>query len=115
MLNQRMAAARKVADQLFTAEDAFDAAINQLALLSATMSTSRVEAGLSACVVQAALSEAAAATQMLTEARGKLISTHERLAEAQKNVGLGAVSFGGGLGKPTPGFLTASNEDRRAA
>lgn len=107
MLQQRLTAARKVADQLFTAEDAFDAAISELAMLSATMSTNRKEAGLAACVVQDALVETAAANQMLMVARGKLMDAHKRLAEAQKNVGLGAVNFGGGPGKPPAPLLQA--------
>lgn len=99
MLKNRRAAATKVADSLFAAEAAIDAALARAAELNGTLVAARAEANLSAIVGQDAFEVAAAAFAALARARSEIVETHKRLSEAQVQVGLGSVAFGE-QGKP---------------
>lgn len=99
MLKIRRAAATKVADSLFAAEAAIDAALARAAELNGTLVAARTEANLSAIVGQDAFEVAAAAFAALARARAEIVETHKRLSEAQVQVGLGSVAFGE-QGKP---------------
>lgn len=99
MLKARRDAATKVAESLFAAEEAIDAALARAAELSSALATARMEANLSAIVGQDAFEGAAAAFASIAKARGDIVETHRRLSEAQVQIGLGAIAFGDN-GKP---------------
>lgn len=105
MLKQRRLAADTVAEALFAAEKAIDAAIARTANLAGLMPTTRQEANLSAMIGQDALMSAIQTMQALGHARENIVVTHKHLTSAQRDIGLSAVSFGGGGDKPpTPGL-----------
>lgn len=95
MLKERRLAANKIAEHLFVAEAAIDAAVAAVAQLTAIMPMARQEANLSACIGQDALIGAMETCQQLVLARGRIIATHAALRESQKAVGLEAVNFNG--------------------
>jgi len=105
MLKQRRDAARALANQLFEAEAAIDMAITKMAGLAGYMPTARNAAKLSAAVGQDALVQAGRTLAALVEARGKIVETHRRLANARDQIGLRELAFGGGGNKPE--FLQA--------
>ena len=100
MLSTRRKAMDKVADRLFAAEAAIDAALAATASLSATMPSARAEAGLSALIGQGAFESAAEALSALVRARQQIVATHQRLDEAKTQIGLRTVAVGGGMIKP---------------
>ncbi len=95
MLKERRIAANKVAEQLFAAEAAINAAVSAVAQLTAVMPMAAQEANLAACVGQDALMNAMATCQQLIEARSRIIATHASLRAAQTQIGLDAVNFMG--------------------
>lgn len=100
MLQQRRQAAEQVAKTLIETEAAIDCAIAAASRLTGVMPVARTEAKLAAVVGQDALEAAAAALHQLILARREIVQTHHSLAETQVQVGLGAISFGGGIDKP---------------
>jgi hypothetical protein len=102
MLKDRRAAAMKVAESLFAAEEAIDLALARAAELTGAMVSARNEANLSATVGQEAFEGSAAAFAALARARADIVETHKRLSETQVQIGLRAVSFGD-QGKPVTG------------
>ncbi|WP_416908727.1 MAG: hypothetical protein ACMVO5_03700 [Polymorphobacter sp.] len=98
MLKERRLAAETVAEQLFAAEAAIDAAIQAVALLTATMPKARLDANLAPMVGHEALLQASRTCASLMDARSGICATHEALAVAQRQIGLGAIGFGS-LGK----------------
>ncbi|OYQ35434.1 hypothetical protein CHU93_01645 [Sandarakinorhabdus cyanobacteriorum] len=105
MLKERRIAANKIAEQLFAAEAAIDAAVAAVAQLTTVMPMARQEAHLSACIGQDALMNAVQTCQQLVEARARIIATHASLRQAQTQVGLDAVNFNGRC-PPEEGALT---------
>ena len=99
MLKARRDAAMKVAESLFAAENAIDAAFARVAELNGALVTARSDAQLSAIVAQDAFELAASTLSALAKARGEIVQTHKRLSETQTQIGLRAVSFGD-QGKP---------------
>ena len=99
MLKARRDAAMKVAESLFAAEDAIDAAFARVAELNGTLVMARSEANLSAMVAQDAFESAAATLATLAKARGEIVGTHRSLDEAKVQIGLRAVAIGD-QGKP---------------
>lgn len=95
MLKERRAIAQNVADQLFAAEAAIDAAIAATATLTGLMPSVRADAGISALIGQDALLQASQTCAELVRARGSIVATHKALTIAQHEMGLGAVMFGG--------------------
>ncbi len=93
MLKERRLAANKIAEQLFAAEAAIDAAVAAVAQLAAVMPMARQEANIAACIGQDALISTMQTCQQLIEARGSIIATHAALRQAQTKVGLDAVNF----------------------
>lgn len=93
MLKERRLAANKIAEQLFAAEAAIDAAVSAVAQLTAVMPLASQEAHLAACIGQDALMNAMETCQQLVQARARIINTHAALREAQIKVGLGQVMF----------------------
>lgn len=94
MLKERRLAAETVAQQLFAAEAAIDAAIAAVAELTARMPQARIEANLAPMIGHDALMHASRTCANLVEARAGICATHEALAVAQKQIGLGAIAFG---------------------
>lgn len=99
MFKERRAAAMKVAESLFAAEEAIDAALARVAELNGTLATARMEAGLSAVVAQDAFEGAASTFAALTRARRDIVGTHNKLSEAKVQIGLRMVAIGD-QGKP---------------
>ncbi|WP_156254444.1 hypothetical protein [Sandarakinorhabdus oryzae] len=95
MLKERRLAANKVAEQLFAAEAAINAAVSAVAQLTAVMPMAAQEANLAACIGQDALMGAMETCQQLIQARARIIATHASLRDAQNKIGLGAVNFNG--------------------
>lgn len=100
MSNRRLEIARQVADQLFAAESAIDTALAQTATLAGLMPAIRADARLSALMGQGAIERAIEAISALGQARRSIVETHKQLTITQKQIGLGAVSFGDGAEKP---------------
>jgi hypothetical protein len=94
MLKERRLAAESVAVQLFAAEAAIDAAIRAVAQLTAIMPKARLEANLAPMIGHEALLQASRTCASLMDARTGICATHEALAVAQKQAGLGAIAFG---------------------
>jgi hypothetical protein len=111
MLNDRRSAALKIAESLFAAEEAIDAALARAAELNGNMVTARSEAKLSALVGQDAFEVSAAAFAALARARGDIVETHKRLTQAKVQIGLRTLSVGDGAGKEPPPFFV-EGEDR---
>ncbi len=99
MFKERRAAALKVAESLFAAEEAIDAALARVAELNGTLATARMEAKLSAVVGQEAFQGAASAFAALARARCDIVETHNTLSETKVQIGLRTVSIGD-QGKP---------------
>ena len=100
MLKERREAAMKVAESLFAAEEAIDAALARAAELNSTLVTARTDAKLSALVGQDAFEVSAAAFAALAQARCDIVETHKRLSEAKIQVGLRTVAIGDLVPKP---------------
>lgn len=100
MLKNRRDAAMKVADSLFAAEEAIDAALARAAELSGAMVTARRHANISAIVGQDAFEVAASTFAALAQARAGIVETHKRLSETQIQVGLRTISIGDEGTKP---------------
>lgn len=97
---KRRAVAQEVADRLFAAEQAIDAAITKTAELTGFIPAARIEAGLACEVGQEALEYAAESFSALVRARAQIVASHRELNASKDQIGLRAVSFGGGVGKP---------------
>lgn len=110
MLEQRRNAAQNLAERLFAAEQALDTAICKTADLIGYMPIARMNANLSAVVGQDAISEAAETLSAMVGARGRLVATHNRLAETRDQIGLQAMAMGSGDMKPP---LVARERDEK--
>ena len=88
------AVAERVAAQLFDAERAVDAALEEVAKLAALLPQARQEAYLAATVGQTVFASTASAVAGLTAVRGDLVQTHGSLAALARRMGLEAVAAG---------------------
>lgn len=86
---------QEVADRLFAAELAIDAAIARTAELAGSIPAARAEAELACEVGQEALEYAAESFSALVKARAQMIASHRELAANKDQIGLRAYSFGG--------------------
>ena len=100
MLKTRRKAAEQVAESLFAAEKAIDAALARAASLNETMVNASAEANLSSLVGQEAFEVTSAAFFTLAKARGEIVEAHRRLSETQIEIGLRTYSFGDLVPKP---------------
>jgi hypothetical protein len=100
MLKQRRKAVDQVADCLFSAEAAIDAALNKTAALAAAIPAARVDAQLSALYCQEALERVSETIAAIAQARRGIVETHKELAIVKGQIGLGAVALGGNIDKP---------------
>jgi hypothetical protein len=116
MLNQRRAAAIKVAEGLFALERAIDEALSQAAELNRIMPQAWAEANLSCVVGQEAFDGAAAVFATLAKARRQVVETHGSLNDTKVRIGLRTLSFGDGTTKPPPkGMLSVVDSDESRA
>jgi hypothetical protein len=97
---KRRVVAQDLADRLFAAEEAIDAAIAKTAELTGYMPTARVQAELACEVGQEALEYAAESFSALVKARAQIIASHRELNTTKDQIGLRAVSFEGAVAKP---------------
>ena len=100
MLKQRRELAQEVADSLFEAERAIDAAIQRTAHLIGLIPAVRADAKLSALIGHGAIRQAIASVGALGEAREGICEAHKELSLAQVQIGLGAVTLSGAIPKP---------------
>jgi len=100
MQNSNLNIARNVAKRLLEAEDAIDKAFACTAELAAFMPLARQDAKVSAECGQAAFEQITATMSMLSDARRRMIETHQALAETQQQAGLRERNFGGFVDKP---------------
>jgi hypothetical protein len=112
MLKERRLAANMVAEKLFAAEAAIDAAVTAAAELAAVMPSARIEGRIAAAAGQDALLAAIATVQQLADARSQIVATHKALRQAQTDVGLGQVMFNDWNCPPPP---KGQVEDQTAA
>ena len=115
MLKQRRLLADQVAEGLFAAEAAIDSALTKTAALAGIMPAVRADARLSALVGQAAVERASDTFAALTMARRSIVETHKELAIVQRQMGLGAVAYGGNQDKPPTQAIQAAPNVRRIA
>jgi hypothetical protein len=99
MFKERRAAAIKVAESLFAAEEAIDAALARVAELNGALATARIDAKISAVVGQDAFEGAASAFAAIVRARCDIVQTHNRLSDTKVQIGLRSLAIGD-QGKP---------------
>lgn len=88
MLNNRLAAAKMVAEKLFALEDAIDAALICAGELSAAAPQARKHAKLSACVGQDAIARTGEAVAALYAARAHIVGAHGQYADVRDQIGI---------------------------
>ena len=94
MLNQRLAAARKVADELLPAETDLDNAILHASKVAIAVIEGRRSAKVPLNVGQEGLALVSRAATKLIDARGDIIDAHVAFRATQDEIGLRTVSFG---------------------
>jgi len=94
MLNQRITAARQVADELLPAEVELDNAILHTSRLAIAVIEGRRTARLPLNTGQEGLSFVSRATAKLVDARGDMMAAHVAFRETKDKIGLRTVSFG---------------------
>jgi hypothetical protein len=102
MLRERRKAGDQVAESLFEAEAAIDNALAKTATLAGRIPMARREAHLSALFGQEVIERISDTIAALTHARRGIVETHKGLAAVQRQLGLGAVAYGGNESKPNP-------------
>jgi hypothetical protein len=100
MLKQRRKAVEQVAEVLYAAEAAVDAALNKTASLAATIPVALVEANLSTLYCQDALERVSETIAAIAQARRGLVEAHKELTVVKGQIGLSAVTLIGNDGKP---------------
>ncbi len=101
MLKQRRLAADQVAEALFAAEASLSRAMVDVADLVRVTQEGRTSANLSAVIVGDAVYRSISCLRGLGEANQELMMAHNALAMVQKQIGLGAVNYGGNAPKPS--------------
>ena len=94
MLNQRLAVARRVADELLPAETNLDDAILHASKMAIAVIEGRRTAKLPLDTGQDGLAFMSRATAKLIDARGDMMAAHVAFRSTQHEIGLRAVSFG---------------------
>jgi phosphoglycerate-specific signal transduction histidine kinase len=100
MRQQRIAAATKVASELFAAETAVDQALASLARLQATLPQARSTANLSAVVGHNIVAQIAQSMSTIVEIRGEIVDVHSKLDSLKTDIGLREMAMGGLMLKP---------------
>ena len=94
MLNQRLAVAQHVANELLPAETELDNAILHASRVAIGVIEGRRTAKLPINTGQEGLAFVSRATAKLIDARSDIIAAHVAFRETQEEIGLRAVSFG---------------------
>jgi hypothetical protein len=114
MRDTRLAAATKVATQLFETERALDELLACAARLTASLPEARIEARLSGVMGQSAIESASQLLNAVANARGITVALHAQLDELKNDIGLRTVGMGGGFYKGSaqqPGGERHSTEE----
>lgn len=117
MLNDRLAAARLVAEKLIACENAIDDALISAAELTCAAPAARRQANVSAVVGQDALALTGEAIAALHQARARMVEAHHAFAEVRDQMGL-KTRAGGDLWKflaKKPELTLVNNDQTRAA
>lgn len=101
MLQQRLAAARRISNHLRNAEEAVDDAIINLSTLVASLPVERRAVNLPPVLGHDAVAKATHALALTGELRSALIEAHEALHLAQRQAGLAAYAVGPSTEPPT--------------
>jgi hypothetical protein len=99
MRNERIEATNDIARQLFAAEAAIDAAITEMATLSAMMPEARLRVKVAASLGHEALRHAGASLSSLIIARESAVCAHTALDQAKTDIGLRTYGIGAGYPK----------------
>ena len=94
MLNQRLSAAKKIADELIPAEQDIESAIIRTTMLVKAIIEGRRTAKVAITMGQQSLVATAAALNVLVDARGQIGRAHEALAQDRIDAGLRAFGMG---------------------
>ena len=94
MLNQRLAYAKDVADELFPADESVESAILHASRLAIALIEGRKTAKQPITMGQEGLALMSRAAAKLVEARGDMGAAHAAFRQSQNELGLRAVSFG---------------------
>jgi hypothetical protein len=105
MLNERLAVARRVANELLPAEADLDNAILHASRLAIAVIEGCKTAKLPHDTGQEGLVLASRAAAKLIDARGDMLAAHVAFRESQNDIGLRAVSFGDIYVSPSSGSL----------
>lgn len=100
MGNEQMQTARQVAAKLFSAEEAIDRALTEVAELAGFMPVARMNVRVAVDVGQEAIAQTVAALSLVSQARQCIVLTHAALAATQGDIGLRERNFGGFINKP---------------
>jgi len=100
MLKERRAAVEQVAQALWDAEAAIDAALGKTAMLTGAIPEVSKNARLCTEVGQNAMERVSQTIMALTEARRAIVETHKELTVAQHQIGMGAMAQDYSSGKP---------------
>ncbi len=114
MLQERLAAARRIANHLTNAEEAIDDAIINLSTLMAALPAERRAANMRASLGHDAMAKTAQAIALSGELRTAIIDAHKALFTVQAEVGLKAYAIGPTSETPN-GMLEPETEHRRTA
>ncbi len=101
MRKERIEATNDIANQLFAAEEAIDAAITEMAKLSAIMPEARIRVKVGAALGHSALKHAGESLSLLIEARESVVCVHTALDQAKTDIGLRTYGIGAGYLKPS--------------
>jgi hypothetical protein len=99
MRKERIEATNDIAHQLFAAEAAIDAAITEMATLSAMMPEARLRVKVAASLGHEALKHAGESLSSLIEARERAVCAHTALDQAKTDIGLRTYGIGAGYPK----------------
>lgn len=83
-----------VAARLYAAEAAIDLALVETATLAAALPAARAEACLSAVTGQRAFDSVAGAVSALSQARSRIVDTHQALSALARRLGLDVLAVG---------------------
>lgn len=97
---EAMQTARQMAAKLFSAEEAIDRALTEVAELASYMPVARMNVRVSVDVGQEAIAQAVAALGLVTQARQCIVDTHAALSATQADIGMRERNFGGFISKP---------------
>ena len=111
MREARIAAATKVAAELFETERMIDQLLSSASRLSASLPEARFAANLSGIMGQAAVISSAELIAAVASARGIAVRLHAELDDLKTDIGLRAVGMGGGVYKGLLGSGALDDEN----